>query len=501
MPELVLGLALSEWISARKYWPEFERYANDDDVEWSLGHTYFANMGGFIIRFSDGPEDSNPSFERPDSEENRTNPSEDETSTTNYDVEAALHQNGQESPELTIPTLENESELTDTASHPILNSLEATPGDANADMVTTSALSGQSVRTTTPQSESYSMRTKCDHRIATNIRRYEDSPHVGSKKYTKRILSWKTIFGFDWQIDRHNQKIVQHALESCSMDDLGETPVLRWYFNVRMFQGNIWYLDAPQLLLAREMGIIRSLPVLSTSQLEDQSKDSFLVRSIALVQVAWLVIEIIVRHTQGLPIAQLEVVVLAFSACSLCTYLLLWYKPQDVQKATEIMAARRPEVSDVKSLAVAAPGCFGFHRQMPFMTGSAIHSCGKMDYGFPAGLLLGATLFGGLHCLSWNSHFATTSEQTLWRISCLIVTAGPLLIILLRSTIAAALARLPHAAFAWRNIIISHLFQVCFPVYFAARLYLIVEMLYALAFSPPKTFLATDWSRYLPHLG
>lgn len=50
-PELLLGKAYSDFISARKHFAEYEKVRKEDGVEWTLSHTFLANMGGFTIVF------------------------------------------------------------------------------------------------------------------------------------------------------------------------------------------------------------------------------------------------------------------------------------------------------------------------------------------------------------------------------------------------------------------------------------------------------------------
>lgn len=49
-PEILLAKAWSDLDVARKQLEKFKAWAADDDVEWTLTHTLFANMGGFVIR-------------------------------------------------------------------------------------------------------------------------------------------------------------------------------------------------------------------------------------------------------------------------------------------------------------------------------------------------------------------------------------------------------------------------------------------------------------------
>lgn len=59
-PEFVVGKALSELMSARHYKKEMQAFAATKSG-WTLTHSFFANMGGFVLHFkphdSDGAEE------------------------------------------------------------------------------------------------------------------------------------------------------------------------------------------------------------------------------------------------------------------------------------------------------------------------------------------------------------------------------------------------------------------------------------------------------------
>ncbi|ESZ92333.1 hypothetical protein SBOR_7282 [Sclerotinia borealis F-4128] len=63
-PEILLAKAWSDLDVARKQLEKFKPWAADDDVEWTLTHTLFANMGGFVIRSNP------PSYDNQDIEAN-----------------------------------------------------------------------------------------------------------------------------------------------------------------------------------------------------------------------------------------------------------------------------------------------------------------------------------------------------------------------------------------------------------------------------------------------
>ncbi|PNP50196.1 hypothetical protein THARTR1_09185 [Trichoderma harzianum] len=49
-PELIMMAACANWLEARENHRQMQKYAEQDGVAWSLSHSYFANMGGFIVR-------------------------------------------------------------------------------------------------------------------------------------------------------------------------------------------------------------------------------------------------------------------------------------------------------------------------------------------------------------------------------------------------------------------------------------------------------------------
>lgn len=56
-PEFILGKALGDLSAARYYRDLMQEFAKDDEVEWSLAHSFYANMGGFM-GIEDEPQDN-----------------------------------------------------------------------------------------------------------------------------------------------------------------------------------------------------------------------------------------------------------------------------------------------------------------------------------------------------------------------------------------------------------------------------------------------------------
>ncbi|KAK3370489.1 hypothetical protein B0H63DRAFT_487102 [Podospora didyma] len=51
-PELLLSMAIDGWWFVHRHTPILQKLADEDGVPWSKSHTFFSNMGGFVVRFS-----------------------------------------------------------------------------------------------------------------------------------------------------------------------------------------------------------------------------------------------------------------------------------------------------------------------------------------------------------------------------------------------------------------------------------------------------------------
>ena len=49
-PEVVIGMACYDFISAKESLRKLQKFALEDNVPWTLSHSYYANMGGFVIQ-------------------------------------------------------------------------------------------------------------------------------------------------------------------------------------------------------------------------------------------------------------------------------------------------------------------------------------------------------------------------------------------------------------------------------------------------------------------
>ncbi|KAL6692894.1 hypothetical protein J3F84DRAFT_396797 [Trichoderma pleuroticola] len=101
--------------------------------------------------------------------------------------------------------------------------------------------------------------------------------------------------------------------------------------------GDIWVLDSAQLIVAAKEGIIK-LPKITKMELQDKNKSDALVKTSAIVQVLWLIIQLAARRYYGLASAPFEISTVAMSASTIILHILEWSKPKDVSVPIYVLA-------------------------------------------------------------------------------------------------------------------------------------------------------------------
>ncbi|KUJ06827.1 uncharacterized protein LY89DRAFT_661410 [Mollisia scopiformis] len=267
--------------------------------------------------------------------------------------------------------------------------------------------------------------------------------------------------------------------------------------------------------------LIEKIPHISKKDIQDKSKGDFFVKATAVVQVCWMVVQTIVRGAKGLAVSQLEIAVLAYSACTVITYYLYLDKPQNVQVPTYVLLKKelggekltpehqeairdcRPRSWFTVSLRLFRYQGAGKERRNildPIPNDaryddvkSALFTAKSLFTRMDDGFVIAGLVFGSLHCAAWNFDFPTPVERLLWRI-CSVITAGTLPLyygVLLYDIHIKSLAiqRLPLVTI-----------EVVLALgYVMARLFLIVEVFRSLFFLPPSAFITT-WSSQAPHV-
>ncbi|EQB59333.1 hypothetical protein CGLO_00299 [Colletotrichum gloeosporioides Cg-14] len=80
---------------------------------------------------------------------------------------------------------------------------------------------------------------------------------------------------------------------------------------------------------------------LSEQDIQDKSKADWLLKSLAILQIVWLVLNVIVREVTGLAVTQLEIATAAFALMATLTYAASWWKPKDISEPTYTRLARQ----------------------------------------------------------------------------------------------------------------------------------------------------------------
>ena len=129
--------------------------------------------------------------------------------------------------------------------------------------------------------------------------------------------------------------------------------------NIARLESRFWALNARQWdVLPLVLKDLVDFPDIQELQLEKLGQRGMLVKAITLIQVNYLVIQLICRKVRELPSTQLEIAALAFAVCSTVTYAFYWNRPQGVQ-ATRIIKATEAVGGDVLQSLIKEVGRHG----------------------------------------------------------------------------------------------------------------------------------------------
>ncbi|CAM1508995.1 Fc.00g027340.m01.CDS01 [Cosmosporella sp. VM-42] len=439
-PEYLVGISTTNLFACWINDPRLEELARDDDVPWSLTHTILANMGGIALRFSE-----------PD---RRTRPGQSCRPEDDPD-EAIL------------------------ASEPNTNTGEYELASLSSSQEIRVAFSGQSSQTQLLQPD-YSVASPPD--FLHDFRKSQENHLRGLGD-----APWKP-FGPHLALATRARTDTREVLGSAKHYKAK---------HIAPLHGNTWILDSKQLALARIHGVIPKLPCLEENEINDKSKSDGLVRLLALLQVLWLAIQLIIRRAEGYPFSALEVSTLAFSSCAFIIYVSEWPKPKDVGVPfyVDTDAVVSPEAFAI--IAEAAPISFLQARHY-YIPQSVVHQVFEgcyqkkhIDRIIILTSIISTMLFGGLHLFARNLELPSHIEKYLWRGSALTVAIAP--------TVSALLVPLESVLFHRIDRYTKWSVTVLGPLYLFGRLFIIVESYRSLCFLPPGAFIST-WASNVPHV-
>lgn len=131
-----------------------------------------------------------------------------------------------------------------------------------------------------------------------------------------------------WALSTKNKEGVNIALKTATTETFDseweKTRFLympqQWVRNLAPIAGDLWVLDANQLLYAWDLGVISELPNLAEDDLDDRNKGDLVVKCMAILQVLCFMAQFFSRFRAHLPITQLEILTFSYAVCTPITY-------------------------------------------------------------------------------------------------------------------------------------------------------------------------------------
>lgn len=171
---------------------------------------------------------------------------------------------------------------------------------------------------------------------------------------------------------------------------------------------------------------------LSEEDIKDKSKADWIGKTLAILQIGRLGLDVINRAVSHRPITQIELATMAFAIFAIVTYLINWWKPKDVSEPTllhtsvkeknspsVIASSLEPFVTRLLfPLLHAAPPTSDWGQNRERIANDEVWMDGRIPLIWPL-MAVSCLVFGGFHCIAWSFQFPTEIEQLVWRIASL----------------------------------------------------------------------------------
>jgi len=109
-------------------------------------------------------------------------------------------------------------------------------------------------------------------------------------------------------------------------------------------------------------------------------------------------------------------------------------------------------------------------------------------------------VFGAIHCIAWSFHFATLQERWAWRISAILISSLPIVIIALLLLLAVFDEENRNMWIEVYENFLAFVVVTLTCLYIFVRMTLLVLPFVALRALPPDTYVALNWISFLPHI-
>jgi hypothetical protein len=255
------------------------------------------------------------------------------------------------------------------------------------------------------------------------------------------------------------------------------------------------------------------IQVPTEDEILDKSKSDTLAKFILLIQLVWFGIQFGARSVAGLPVAELEIVTLAYAVINLGIFAAWWDKPRNVKIPIQVLVrdsygSRQPTVDDplknttmwkfILSIMGIQDKDISLEdlRKVPTFY-SGVPEEKQINISDIITLAIGI-LFGAIHCLAWNLTFPSHMQLVLWRLSAVAMVGVPFVI-------SAAWGVCKYLSYMrWMDSLDEWALAVLLLplglMYIAARITSIVLAFMTLQCLPPGAYVAIRWTTLIPHI-
>lgn len=507
LPEYVLGKALSAFMRARQQAAERKEIiesGGDMDAEffqqqlqaWTVSHTMLADLGGFIIDFRDLPLPTSPDHDartigvRDKPEDDPQTQEGEDTGPPDITVSEGINIAGES-------TAHNVDVTSQSSAKQNLSTSRET-NDASDEMRTNTQQDGVS---TQPRNTEINKLQSLRNLI--NLEQNTSYPEDPTLTHFVLYLEKSFLFlgGFDWEPRPDHRQIVNSLAAKGDMGEWTSAKFEKWTKSpFYALCGDRWVLNAKQLWLAAEIGLI-ALPNVTERHIQDKSKSNSLVTTLALVQIAQLVAALGSRYAQHISVSQLEAVALAYAVCAVFTYALQWSCPKDVGVPITTQALRPASREDI--LAIGREGRARWWWGGMFTSYTIPYMCTPHDSAnHDVGTLLGLAIFGAFHLIAWAFAFPTAGERLAWQIASIATAVIPLLILAVMVLVMRLTSDRRRPDFWERKLQFLSVWPMAAIsfIFVSIRMFMMVETFRSLYFLPPDGYIATG-SANMPSYG
>lgn len=284
-------------------------------------------------------------------------------------------------------------------------------------------------------------------------------------------------------------------------------------------------------------GLPVELPWVSEAELASRSKADVLLKSIACVQITWLLLQYIARRAQNLPASSLEALTVAYVVCALFSYAAWWRKPYDLETPTWVVVSTEHEVG---------PLLEHLPDMIPMNDDPDLPLLHNVLWSYIIPCTAAVLFFSCLHFLAWNAHFGSITEEWFWKASSIQFVWFHVFFLGFAAHMeknmkvpptAANIAQMGNCAELKAIWYVFHAFKVCtfrdrsermnrwdtalrskcLPeytpggplvllfvthtfLYFAGRFFVLIEAFASLRSAPAGLYSNVDWTAYVPHV-